>query len=70
MAGEPTQAISQYLEIPQEAYYIAVAQYIENYLYKIEGHLPKSDSKLWKMSEWRNARYYQAVEIRAPPMRM
>ena len=48
MATEPTQATLRDLGIPADAYYSSAAQYINQYVYQIEGQLPKSDARLWK----------------------
>ena len=64
MANGPTQSTLLILEMPPESYYSAVAQYLDNYMMRIEERLPTGNAALWAMSEWNTAEYSQAVIIR------
>ena len=37
---------------------------MNNYIWQVEDHFPKSDAELWKMMDGRTVGYYQAVKIR------
>ena len=64
MAHGPTQATLCDLDIPNEDYYAAVNQYLDNYLWHIGDHPPTSEAKLWQMFEGGAAKYAQSIKIR------
>ena len=52
--------------MPNDAYYAEVAQYLNNYIWRIADRLPTSDGKLWESFEGRTADYPDAAKIRGP----
>ena len=64
MANVPTQATLIDLEIQIGAWRSAVVQYINNYLWAIEGQFPAIDANLWGTFEGETMEYFQAFNIR------
>ena len=64
MADGPTQATLCDLDIPDESYYSEDILCLNNYMWRIEDHLPTSESELWKMFGGKAEEYSRSIKIR------